>query len=118
MKKEYKGSCHCGAIRFTFSAPEMVRVLRCNCSICRRKGATMTEFTVGPEEIEIKVKADCLATYQFGSKVAKHHFCNKCGIYPFHRPASNPDHYCINVGCIENLDYLSLPSKVFDAASL
>jgi len=78
----------------------------------------MTEFTVSPEEIKIEVQANCLAIYQFGSKVAKHHFCNKCGIYPFHQPASKPDHYRINVGCIENVAALSLPSRVFDGASL
>ena len=25
----YRGSCHCGAIRFTFKGPDMLRVVRC-----------------------------------------------------------------------------------------
>ena len=36
--KTYRGSCHCGAIRFTFKGPDKIESgLRCNCSICRRK---------------------------------------------------------------------------------
>ncbi len=117
--KEYTGSCHCGAIRFTFSGPDSIDSgLRCNCSICRRKGATMTGFTVAPDEISIDVKDDALATYEFGSQVAKHHFCRKCGIYPFHQTMRKPGHYRINAGCIEGLDSSSLPFAVFDGASI
>src|SRR5664279_196475 len=103
--KEYKGSCHCGAIRFTFLGPEAIDGgLRCNCSICRRKGAAMTRFSVAPDEISIEVKDDSLATYEFGSRVAKHHFCRKCGIYPFHQTMRKPGHYRVNIGCIDGID--------------
>jgi hypothetical protein len=116
--KTYKGSCHCGGIRFTFTGPEIARGLRCNCSICRRKGAVMTEFTVAPDEIIIEAKDGCLTTYQFGNRVAKHQFCNICGIYTFHQTARKPDHYRINIGCIDDVDSLSLPFDIFDGASL
>ena len=59
----YRGSCHCGAIRFTFKGPDKIESgLRCNCSICRRKGALMSGFAVAPDEIEIEVTGDNLAT--------------------------------------------------------
>ena len=44
--KTYTGSCHCGAVRFAFKAPEIDKGLRCNCSLCRRKGALMSGFVV------------------------------------------------------------------------
>lgn len=116
--KKYQGSCHCGAVRFTFSGPDIERGLRCNCSICRRKGAMMTAFTVAPEEISIEVQADALATYEFGSRIAKHHFCKQCGIYPFHQTMRKPGHYRINIGCIDGMDPTQLPCDVFDGASL
>jgi len=54
--KMYTGSCHCGAIRFSFTGPDTIdRGLRCNCSICRRKGALMSSFAVTPEAIRIAV---------------------------------------------------------------
>ena len=47
---EYHGSCHCGAIKWTFLSEEITDGLRCTCSICRRKGAVMTNFTIPPKK--------------------------------------------------------------------
>ncbi len=116
--KEYDGSCHCGGIRFIFSGPPILRGLRCNCSICRRKGALMTEYLVAPTDIRIEENDGCLSTYQFGSKVAKHHFCKRCGIYTFHQSLRKPGHYRFNIGCIADIDAAALPFEIFDGASL
>ena len=116
--QEYRGSCHCGSIAYNFTATEIDKGLRCNCSICVRKGAIMTAFTVAPEEIDIEVSGDALSTYQFGLKTAKHHFCNKCGIYTFHETMRKPGHYRLNLGCIEGVDSLGLPVEIFDGASI
>ena len=116
--KTYKGSCHCGAIRFSFSGPGIDQGLHCNCSICRRKGAVMSVFLLTPGEISIEDKDNSLATYEFGQHVAKHHFCRKCGIYTFHQSMRKPGHYRINLGCVDGVDALALPVEVFDGASL
>lgn len=115
--KEHTGSCHCGAIRFRFRGPEIENGLRCNCSICRRKGALMTAFTVAPEDIEIEVDSDALGTYEFGHHIAKHHFCRRCGIYPFHQTMSKPGHYRINAGCVDGVEPSRLPFTLIDGAS-
>lgn len=78
----------------------------------------MSAFTIAPEEIKINVEDDALATYEFGSRVAKHHFCKKCGIYPFHQTLRKPGHYRVNIGCVDGVDSLSLPFEVFDGASI
>ncbi len=78
----------------------------------------MTAFTVAPEAIDIEVVEDSLSTYQFGSNVAKHHYCNKCGIYPFHQTVRKPGHYRINIGCVDGVKSLELPVEIFDGASL
>ena len=114
----YQGSCHCGAIQFEFKAPAINSGLRCNCSICKRKGAIMSDFVLAPDELQIKINRDALATYTFDSGIAQHHFCKYCGIYPFHQTVRKPGHYRVNLGCIDELDSLSLAVKVFDGASL
>ena len=38
-----KLKCHCGAIEAEINVPEnLEKVLRCNCSLCKRKGAVMS----------------------------------------------------------------------------
>ncbi|MBX2848831.1 MAG: GFA family protein [Acidiferrobacterales bacterium] len=118
MPKNYNGSCHCGGVRFAFSAEQIQRGLRCNCSICKRKGATMTAFTLAPEDIEINAETDLLSVYEFGSCIARHYFCNRCWIFPFHQTMRKPGHYRINIGCLESIDSSNLPFEVFDGAEL
>ena len=116
--ERYQGRCHCGAVSFEISVSKIESGMRCNCSICEKKGAVMTPFTIAPENIKISVQGDTLSTYQFGTGVAKHHFCNKCGIYTFHETMRVPGHYRVNVACIDNINSLELPVKVFDGASI
>ncbi len=40
MKQTYSGSCHCGAVRFEVNA-DLDHVRVCDCSICRRRGASI-----------------------------------------------------------------------------
>ena len=82
------GSCHCGTVKFevrTAVAP----ATRCNCSLCRRKGALMTPPFPG-DELKILDGEDSLTLYQFNTRTAKHYFCKHCGIYPFHQTRTNP----------------------------
>lgn len=116
--KLYNGSCHCGAVKFSFKHKEISEGLRCNCSICIRKGALMTSFVLAANEITINVQNDSLATYEFSSGIAKHHFCRHCGIYTFHQTLRKPGHYRMNIGCIEGIDPFCLRTEVFDGAAL
>jgi len=116
--KQYKGSCHCGAIRFSYEGEEIDRGVRCNCSICKRKGAMMSSEIIDQEKLKIEAEAGALGLYQFGLKTAKHYFCKKCGIYTFHETARKPGHYRVNLGCIDEVDTFSLESEVFDGKHL
>lgn len=118
MKETYHGSCHCGAVRFSFESEPITRGLRCNCSICSRKGAMMTPDAYPPEEFKIEAKDGALGLYQFGSNVAKHYFCKNCGIYTFHETMRLPGHYRANLGCVEGIDPLKLEADVFDGRNL
>ena len=37
----YKGSCHCGAIQFSFEVELFTHGVRCNCSFCSKRGAML-----------------------------------------------------------------------------
>ena len=98
------GSCHCGHIRFEIDAV-IDRVTDCNCSICSKKG--ILHVRVPPENFRLLSGGEHLGTYQFGTKVAKHHFCTVCGIHTFTRPRSAPHLYTVNVRCLDDFDALS-----------
>ncbi len=115
---DYSGSCHCGDVQFSFSSEPITEGLRCNCSICTRRGAVVTPFVIPPEDLSINAGEDVLGTYAFGSMVAKHHFCRRCGIYPFTQSKMRPGQYRINLGCVENIDIFTLPVTVFDGRSI
>ena len=110
----YQGSCHCGALRFSYEGEPIVRGLRCNCSICSRKGAMMTSEMIPPENFTIDADEDALGLYQFGIKTAKHYFCKQCGIYTFHETARKLGHFRANIGCIDGVDPFALEADVFD----
>ena len=114
----FQGSCHCGAVKFSFEGDEINKGLRCNCSICSRKGAMMTPYFVAPDKFSIEAENDVLGLYQFGSKTAKHFFCKRCGIYTFHETSRMPGHYRANLGCIDGIDPFALEAEVFDGKHL
>ena len=102
-----KLKCHCGAIEAEINvAKNLNKILRCNCSLCKRKGSVMS--MVKNEDFKIIKGADLLNCYQFHTKVAKHYFCSVCGIYTHHNPRSNPTMTGFNLGCIDEINTFDL----------
>jgi hypothetical protein len=102
----YEGACHCGAVRFRVEA-EIDELTTCDCSLCVKKNAVMA--AVHQDALTITAGEAELALYQWNTGVARHHFCRRCGIYTFHRKRSRPDHYGVNVFCLEGFDPASVP---------
>jgi len=107
----WQGSCHCGRIRFEADG-EITGLSVCNCSICRRTG--YVHWTLPPERFRLLAGMDEILTYEFGTRVAKHHFCRHCGISPFRRARSDPDQVDVNARCLEGVDVAALPTTQFD----
>ncbi len=118
MTVNYQASCHCGAVKLAFEGEEISSALRCNCSLCSRKGAMMTPYTVPPENFTLLAGEEDLGLYQFDTKVAKHFFCKHCGIYTHNMPFRAPTNYRVNLGCIEGLDTTDFEVTVFDGKHL
>lgn len=105
----YKGSCPCGYVRFEIDAV-IDRVTDCNCSICSKKG--ILHLRVKPGNFRLLSGSEYLGTYQFGTRLAKHHFCTNCGIHPFTRPRSAPESYTVNVRCLDDVDLETLDCEI------
>ena len=107
MSETMTGRCHCGAVEFEVTLENGLENLRrCNCSLCRRKGAIMASVPV--ENLRVTKGEDMLTLYQWNTKTAKHYFCKVCGIYTHHQRRSNPTQYGFNVACLDGVDPFAL----------
>jgi hypothetical protein len=103
----HKASCHCGVVQFELTLPNgLDDPRRCDCSMCRRRGAIVASVTL--DGIKITKGKDKLSLYQFNTMTAKHYFCSSCGIYTHHQRRSNPSQYGFNVACLEGVNPLLL----------
>jgi hypothetical protein len=103
INAKHRASCHCGSVVLELDLPNgIVDPRRCDCSICRRKGAIVASVPLAG--IKIVKGHDVLKLYQFNTNTAKHYFCSICGIYTHHQRRSNPEQYGYNVGCLEGVN--------------
>lgn len=113
----YQGRCHCDAVQFEVTA-DIKEVMECNCSICRRAGWKLA--FVGGDQFKMIKGEDALQDYQFGKQHIHHAFCGQCGIRSFgwgDDEAGNKM-YSVNVRCLDDFDFQSLPVNEYDGASL
>ena len=103
-----KLTCHCENVELEVNIPEagFPKLMRCNCSLCKRKGAVMSPLP--KENVKLVKGQDSLKLYQYHTKVAEHYFCFNCGIYTHHKMRSNPNMIGVNVACIEGINPFEL----------
>jgi hypothetical protein len=115
---KHEGSCHCGRIAFELEG-EVGRVIECNCSLCRRRGALLSFHP--REALTLLTPEADMGTYTFNTHRIRHHFCPTCGISPFGEavdPRTNAPTVAVNVRCLPDVDLDALEVKRFDGASL
>ncbi|WP_369935142.1 GFA family protein [Xanthomonas tesorieronis] len=104
-------SCHCGAVQIDLELHRgIVDPRRCNCSLCRRRGAIVAAVPLAA--LHVREGGDALRLYTFNTHTAQHYFCSVCGIYTHHQRRSDPGEYGYNVGCLKGVDPYALAIAV------
>lgn len=107
-----EGSCHCGAVRWTFRGIPL-DATACNCTICRRYGVL---WTYDFENERIRVSGPT-KVYVRGKAVG-FHFCPECGCVAYWR-ALVPDkqgrrRVAVNLRLTEPAAIAAIPIDHFD----
>ena len=78
-------------------------------------GKTGFLHVIVPEErFELLAGAELLTSYSFNTGVARHLFCDRCGVKSFYRPRSNPDGWSVNARCLDEYGALDVRIEPFD----
>jgi hypothetical protein len=104
MKNTYKGSCHCGKVRFEAELDLAAGTGKCNCSICTK--LRWWAALIKPEDFRLLSGESELGDYQFGTKQGHHVFCKTCGVHPL-APGYVEEiagaFYSVNLGCLDDV---------------
>lgn len=103
MLRTYRGSCHCGAVRFEAQLDLSQPTYRCNCSICRRTRFWPAVATA--EGFRLVSGESDLTEYRFNTRKNQHFFCRHCGVRAFGVGNDTPigKMYGVNIGCVDEL---------------
>ena len=100
--KTYKGSCHCGNVRYEVTT-DLAKVISCNCSLCSRAGYLLS--FVPASQFKLLSGDDSLKDYRFNKHAIAHVFCTNCGVRAFARgKGKDGEMAAINVRCLEGVD--------------
>ena len=111
MRKNYTGSCHCGAVRFECDLDLAAGTRRCNCSFCAKARFWKVFALKGAFRL---LQGDNFLTDYQGSPSewpkgnVHHYFCKKCGMRPFSKgflemEPFNGEFHAVNIACLDNV---------------
>jgi hypothetical protein len=120
--KTYRGSCHCGAVRFEADLDLAQGTMRCNCSYCRKARSWFA--TVAPGAVRLLAGVDSHTRFQWTKPgLAEPHllyqFCKKCGVRTFGHGDGDDKFIFVNVAAldVEPDELVGVPIRYVDGRS-
>lgn len=116
---DYQARCHCGRVRFSFLSPQIKTGVRCDCSLCVRRGAVLSAKYIPASDFTPHADLRDLDVYLWNERVLSNYFCRTCGIFTYIGDGENAkDGYRVNLGCVEGIDIFALEILRIDGKSV
>ncbi|MGK4003611.1 GFA family protein [Sorangium sp. So ce1036] len=112
--RTYRGSCHCGALRFEADFDPSEGTTRCNCTICKKTAWWGT--LVRPGAFRLVAGQEVLGGYS-RTGAGHAHFCKTCGLRVFGHgdiPELGGEFYSVNLNCLDGADLTGVPVTYHD----
>jgi hypothetical protein len=102
--KSYRGSCHCGEVRFEVDLDLAAGTSRCNCSLCAK--TRLWKAFVGADAVQMLAGGRALSEYRFGRRAIQHLFCSRCGVKVLGRGIGERGgaFYAVNLACLDDAE--------------
>ena len=98
----FKGSCHCKKVTFSFISTNILEeIYKCNCTLCMKKSIIMK--SIPKNTFVLESSPEFLEEYVWNKKIAKHYFCNQCGVYTHHIRRRDPEQISVNLMCVDDI---------------
>ena len=112
MTAQHRGSCLCGAVRFTASGP-LRGVVYCHCSQCRKQTGLYYAATNVADD-DLAVEGSEKITWYSASPYARRGFCSVCGSALFWKH-NQADDISVMAGAFEQPSGLKPEAHIFVA---
>lgn len=111
------GSCLCGAIRYTVSAPPLVARI-CWCRTCQKISANGTANALFPAaSLEVSGTPACFASTADSGNVISRYFCASCGCHLFAGSSANANVRVVRLGTLDDPSAIAPQVNIWTASA-
>jgi hypothetical protein len=99
----YRGSCHCGAVRFEAAIDLSQGTIRCNCTLCTKQ---RNWAAIVPAAAFRQLAGEAaLSEYRCNTRTEQHFFCATCGVRTFGKGTSKRwgAYVAVGVNCLDDV---------------
>ncbi|WP_257462935.1 GFA family protein [Archangium lipolyticum] len=112
--RTYRGSCHCGAVRFEAELDLGAGTTRCNCTYCSKSGW----WGCHTKPAAFRLLSGQESLVRLGkTPAADRDRCKTCGLEPFGHgdiPELGGEYYSVNIRCLDGVDLSGVPVHYLD----